>query len=149
MMQTINSYIYDNSVVVQIPTNPSVITRNKVVYTRTINVYQGVDNLIKLKIQNQDQKPADVADTTLVFTIVDDYVLNNASAVFSTNVTISNVTTAIGEVVIPQANVDLLTREHYTYSISYTSGNLTLPAYVDDNWGASGQLQVIRNSFPA
>ena len=148
-MQTINSYIYDNTIVAQLATDPEIVTRNRNVYTRTINIYQGVDNLLKVKIQNQDQRPADVSNTTLVFTIIDDYVLNNSAAVFSTNVTISNVSTAIGEVVIPQANVDLLTRDHYLYSISYTAGNLTLPAYVDDNWGATGQLMVVRNGFPS
>lgn len=147
-MQQINSYIYDNSILVQVSTDDEIEQRNRVVYTRTINCYQGVDNLIKVKVQNSDQKPYNISDTTLVFSVIDDYVTSNANIIFQTNVTVSNATTGTGTVIIPQANIALFTRDQYIYSIYYTSGNLNLPAYVDDNYGAQGQMVVISTAFP-
>jgi hypothetical protein len=147
-MQQINSYIYDNTVLVQIATDPDIEQRNRVVYTRTIKCYQGVDNLIKVKVQNQDQKPYNVSGMEIVFSVMDSYVTSNANVIFQTNVTISNATTGTGTVLIPRQDINGFDRDQYIYSIYYTSGNLQFPAYVDDNFGAQGQMQVISTSFP-
>lgn len=147
-MQQINSYIYDNTILVQVATDPDIEQRNRVVYTRTINCYQGVDNLIKVKVQNQDQKPYNITDTTLVFSIIDDFVTSNANVIFQTNVTVSNAITGTGTVLIPRDNINGFTRDQYIYSIYYTSGNLQFPAYVDDNYGAQGQMVVVSTSYP-
>jgi hypothetical protein len=148
-MQQINSYIYDNTILVQIATDPDIEQRNRVVYTRTINVYQGVDNLIKVKVQNQDQKPYNLTNVTpLVFSIIDDYVTSNANVIFQTNVTVSNATTGTCTVLIPRDQVNAFERDQYIYSIYYTSGNLQFPAYVDDNWGAQGQMFVVSTAYP-
>lgn len=147
-MQQINSYIYDNTILVQVSTDLDVEQRNRVVYTRTIKCYQGVDNLIKVKVQNGDQKPVDVTGTTLVFSVIDDYVTSNANVIFQTNVTISNATTGTGSVLIPRDNINAFEREQYLYSIYYIDGNIQFPAYVDDNWGAQGQMQIIGTAYP-
>lgn len=148
-MQQINSYIYDNTILVQIATDPDIEQRNRVVYTRTLTCYQGVDNLIKVKVQNQDQKPYNIGSTTLVFSIIDDYVTSNATIVFQTNVVVSNANTGIGTVTIPQANIAQFERDQYIYSVYYTSGNLQLPAYVDDNYGATGQMFISNTAYPS
>ena len=147
-MQQINSYIYDNTILVQVDTDPDIIQRNRVVYTRTIKCYQGVDNVIKVKVQNQDQKPINIASTTLVFSVIDDYVTANANIVFQTNVTVSNAATGTGTVLIPRQNINGFTRDQYIYSIYYTHGNLQYAAYVDDNFGAQGQMQVVSTAYP-
>lgn len=148
-MQQINTYIYDNTILVQIATDPEIIQRNRVVYTRTINVYQGVDNVIKVKVQNQDQKPYNLANIqALVFSVIDDYVTSNANVIFQTNVVVSNATTGTGTVTIPVANVNQFERDQYIYSIYYTSGNVNYAAYVDDNWGAQGQMFVVSTAYP-
>ena len=117
-------------------------------YTRTIKCYQGVDNLIKVKVQNQDQKPYNIGSTTLVFSVIDDYVTSNANVVFQTNVIVSNANTGIGTVTIPRDNINGFTRDQYIYSIYYTSGNLQFPAYVNDNYGAQGQMQIVSTAYP-
>lgn len=148
-MQQINSYIYDNTILVQIATDPDIEQRNRVVYTRTITVYKGVDNVIKVKVQNQDQKPYNLSNVQpLVFSVIDDYVTSNANVIFQTNVVVSNVTTGTGTVTIPVANVNQFERDQYIYSIYYTSGNVNYPAYVDDNWGAQGQMAVVSTAYP-
>ena len=147
-MQQINSYIYDNTILVQVDTDPDIIQRNRVVYTRTITCYQGVDNLIKVKVQNQDQKPYNISNSTLVFSVVDDYVGANANVIFQCNVTVSNAVTGTGTVLIPRDNINGFERDQYTYSVYYTSGNLQFAAYVDDNYGASGQMVIQGAAYP-
>jgi hypothetical protein len=148
-MQQINTYIYDNTILVQIAADPEIEQRNRVVYTRTITCYKGVNNVIKVKVQNQDQKPYNLANVQpLVFSVIDDYVTSNANVIFQSNVTISNATTGIGTVTIPTANVNVFERDQYIYSIRYTSGNVKYAAYVDDNWGAQGQMFVVSTAYP-
>jgi hypothetical protein len=148
-MQQINTYIYDNTILVQIATDPEIEQRNRVVYTRTITCYKGVDNVIKVKVQNQDQKPYNLANVQpLVFSIIDDYVTSNANVIFQSNVTISNAATGIGTILIERDNVNAFERDQYIYSMYFTNGNLQMPAYVDDNWGAQGQMFVVDTAYP-
>ena len=106
-MQTIISYYYDNTVTIQFDIDStclipvSISQRNRVVYTRPIKIYKGITNIVKIAVQNADQKPIDITGHTLVFNIVDDYVFANANVVYSTNVTISNASVGLGYVAIP------------------------------------------------
>lgn len=144
-MSVITSYLYDNKITVQIlDDDPTIKTRNRIVYSRPVKVYQGVDNVITLQFKNNDQKAANIAGKTFTFSLTANV---GNTAVWSTTATISNVSTAIGSVTIDQANVANLTQEYYNYTVTYNSGGLTLPTYVDDNWGAAGQLQVISSVF--
>jgi hypothetical protein len=61
-MQKIQSYLYPNRVIL-LADLAGFTVENKVVYARTIKIYQGVDNVIELDIQNADQKRIDL--TTL------------------------------------------------------------------------------------
>ena len=148
-MQQINSYIYDQWVLVQVTTDPEVKQRNKVVYTRPIQIYKGVDNILKIKVQNGDQKPVDVSTYSLTFNIVDDYVTANASVVLSAAVTIANAAAGLGTVTLSSNDIEVLDRESYNYAVVVNTGSANIAAYVDDNYGASGQLIVGLTDYPA
>lgn len=145
-MTAITSYLYDNKIIVQIlDDDPSIKTRNRIVYSRPIKVYTNIDNIITLQFRNNDQKPANVVGKTFTLSLTANV---GNTAIWSTVANISNITTATGTVVLDQANVANLTQEYYNYTVKYTgNGNLILPTYVDDNWGAAGQLQVISSVF--
>jgi hypothetical protein len=142
----ITSYLYENIIEVQVlDDDPTIKTRNRIVYSRPVKVYKNIDNIITIQFRNNDQKPANVVSRSFTFALTDSNV-----TVWSTTANISNVTTAVGTVTLDQANVANLTQEYYNYTVSYTGtavGNLTLPAYTDDNWGAVGQMQVISNVY--
>jgi len=147
-MQQINSYIYDNLVVVQLDTDPDIIQRNRVVYTRTLQIYKNSSNVIKVKVQNQDQKPVNVTGHDFYFQIIDDYASANATPVYRGLVTFSNATVGTGYVVINGCDLTQLDRDQYTYSV-YTPtcwGNVA--TYVDDNYGAQGQIFVNDDAYP-
>lgn len=144
-MHHISSYLYDNRILVLLlDEDPNLSTRYRIVYSRIVKVHEGVDNLVTVNFKNSDQKAANIVGKTFTFNLAAN--VGNTS-IWSTPITISNVARAVGTVVIDQANIANLGQEFYNYTISYSSGNLTLPAYVDDNWGAAGQLQIIKGSF--
>lgn len=144
-MHHISSYLYDNRITVLLLDEDATLkTRYRIVYSRTVKAYDNVDNVITINFKNSDQKAANIAGKTFTFNLTANV---GNTAVWSTPVTISNATTAVGTVTLDQANIANLTQEYYNYTVSYTYGNLTLPAYVDDNWGAAGQLQIIKHLF--
>ena len=59
-MITVKAYIYPNTAEVQV-FDPSIFTtRNRIMYSRPIKVYQGIDNPIQVIVRNQDQKSVDL-----------------------------------------------------------------------------------------
>jgi hypothetical protein len=147
-MQQINSYIYDNSVLVQYDVDPEIMQRNRVVYTNTLQIYKGIDNILKIKVQNADQKPVNITGFTLTFNMVEDYVFANATTVLSTNVTIVNANAGLGTVTISSLNMVQLTAEQYNYNVKINNGTANIAAYVDDNYGAAGQIMVSSAAYP-
>ncbi len=145
-MPLITSYLYENIIEVQVLDNdPTIKTRNRIVYSRPVKVYKNIDNIITIQFRNNDQKPANITSRDFTFALTDGNV-----TVWSTTANITSITTSVGTVTLDQANVANLTQEYYNYTVSYTGtavGNLTLPAYTDDNWGAAGQMQVISNVY--
>ena len=55
-MISIQTYLYNQTVDVQILESEIFTVRNRAVYVRPIKLYQGIDNPVVVKIKNQDQK---------------------------------------------------------------------------------------------
>jgi len=147
-MQQINSYLYDNTITVQYDIDLDVEQRNRVVYTRDIQIYKGIDNILKIKVQHADQKPVNITGYTLTFNIVDAYVTGNASTVLTSNVTVTNANIGTGTVTVTSLDMVQLDRDRYYYNVKINNGSANIAAYVDDNYGAAGQLVVGNYEYP-
>lgn len=153
-MQTIQSYYYDNDIEIQFDIEANclilsqLIQRNYFVYTRTLQLYKGVTNILKVAVKNSDQKPLDITGNELVFNIVDDYVFANANVVLSANVTITNASIGTGYVAIPALDLVQLEREQYNYNIKIRTCWGNVASYIDDNYGAAGQIFVSDSAYP-
>lgn len=153
-MQTITSYYYDNKIDVQFDITGSCLIlvdlpeRNRIVYTRTIKMYKNVTNVLKIEVKNSAQKPIDITGHTLTFNLVDDYVFANANTILSTNVTISNASAGLGYVVIPGLDLVQLDREQYNYNIKINTCWGNVASYIDDNYGAAGEVFISDSAYP-
>jgi hypothetical protein len=58
-MQKVQSYLYPNRIIL-LADVAGFTVENRVVYARTIKIYQGIDNVIEFDIQNADQKRIDL-----------------------------------------------------------------------------------------
>ena len=117
-MQTVTNYYYDNKIEVQFDFDntclvPDIPQKDRVVYTRPIQVYKGVTNILKIEIKNADQKPVNVTGHTLTFNIVEDYVYSNANVVLSTAVEPLDFSVGTGYVALPPLDLVQLTDERY------------------------------------
>lgn len=141
-MITVKTYLYPNTVVVQVFDPTIFTTRNRVVYSRPIKVYQGVDNPIQVIVMNQDQKPVDLTGSSMLASIQDP---TNQVTVNSYPVTWANIQLGQGTFVLDRATIDSLENRFYklTFSTTVTNTDTTTPVYIDDNYGVPLDLEVL------
>jgi len=143
-MITVKAYLYPNTAEVQV-FDPSIFTtRNRVVYSRPIKVYQGIDNPIQVIIRNQDQKSVDLSAYTVEAMVQDptNQVTVNAYAVSFTQ---GNVQLGQGNFTLDNSTVSSLENRFYklTFKLTKTSDNTSSPLYIDDNYGVPLDLEVL------
>lgn len=141
-MQTIKTYLYPNKIIVQF-LDPTIFTvRNRVVYSRPITVYQGIDNPLQVVVNNQDQKTINTTGYLVQLDIQDPV---NLGSVESLAVTMVNPTKGQGTVTIPRDVVNALEQRFYKITIKLiaVATNKEQPLYIDDNYGASLDLEVL------
>lgn len=137
----IQAYLYANLVEVQIWDPAIFSTRNRVVYSRPITVYQGIDNPLQIVIKNQDQKAVDMTGYTVQLNIEDP--LNEVTA-YTIPVTFSNIALGQGSATIDTNTVNSLDQRIYKLTLKtiLTADSSERPLYIDDNYGVPLDLQV-------
>ena len=139
-MPIITSYLYENKFTVQIlEDDPTIKTRNRVVYQRPIEIYRGADNPITIFFKNQDQKPANIAGVTFTGYIID-YLKGNVVA--NCAVTISNVTAATANVMLTDSFLNTLPQNKYKLAFLKSDGNYNTPVYADDNFKVYAEMNI-------
>ena len=141
-MQTIKTYLYPNTVEVQVFDPTIFTTRNRQVYSRPIKVYQGVDNPIQVIVKNQDQKSVDLTGSTVTASIQDP---TNQVTIKSYAVTWANIQLGQGSFVFDANTIKSLEQRFYklAFSTTVTNTDVTSPMYIDDNYGVPLDLEVL------
>jgi len=137
----IQCYLYSNTVQVQI-LDPSIFTpRNRVVYSRPIIVYQGIDNPLQIVIKNQDQKAVDLTGYSVQIDIQDP--LNKLTA-YTFAVTFTDITKGQGTVILDKDTVNSLDQRIYKLTMRTINDDDSSekPLYIDDNFNVPLDLQV-------
>jgi hypothetical protein len=87
-MQEITGYLYTNWIECQLNDDPTLTTRNRIVYARPIKIYKNIDNTLKFVFKNQDQKRIHINAYTLTM-----YIFSSNS--FTGNQVVTNNTTSV------------------------------------------------------
>lgn len=141
-MQQIQSYLYPNIVEVQF-LDPSIFTtRNRVVYSRPIKVYQGIDNPLQIVVKNQDQKAIDTTGYAVQIDIQDPL---TQSSIESLAVNMTNAVKGLGTVNMPKDVVNALDQRIYKITVKMINldTNIERPLYTDGNYSAGLDLEVL------
>lgn len=140
------AYLYPNTVTVQIWDQSIFTPRNRVVYSRPVKIYQGIDNPMQIVVLNQDQKPVDLTGYSLQAEIQDPLTETTA---YSYTITFTNQSKGQGTFTVPNADVTSLEQRFYWLTLKTVAnvGNTARPVYVDDNWTAPLDLEVLPAYF--
>jgi hypothetical protein len=119
---------------------------NRVMYSRPIKVYQGIDNPVQVIIRNQDQKPVDLTGYSVSAMIqdpVNQQTMNEYAVSFSTPG--ADITKGFGSFTLDQGTLNNLENRTYklTFSTTLLSGPTTTPLYIDDDYGVPLDLFVL------
>lgn len=141
-MITVKAYLYPNTAEVQVFDPAIFTTRNRVVYSRPIKVYQGIDNPVQVITRNQDQKPVNLTGYSLQADVQDPI---NQVTVNSYAVQFADVTKGLGTFTIDKTTLDSLEQRIYklTFKTVRLSDNTEAPIYIDDNYGVPLDLVVL------
>jgi hypothetical protein len=141
-MITVKAYLYPNTAEVQIFDPTIFTTRNRQVYSRPIKVYQGIDNPIQVIVRNQDQKSVDLTGYTVQAQIQDP---TNQVTIHTYAVTFADITKGLGNFTLDQTTIDSLEQRFYklTFRTINVATNVNAPVYVDDNYGAPLDLEIL------
>ena len=141
-MITIKAYLYPISAEVQVFDPTIFTTRNRVVYSRPIKVYQGIDNPIQVIVKNQDQKSVDLTGYTVQASIQDP---TNQVTIETYAVTFANVSIGQGTFTLDKGTINTLENRFYklTFKTIKTSDSTEQPVYIDDNYGVPLDLEVL------
>lgn len=139
---TIKTYLYPNTVEVQVFDPAIFTTRNRQVYSRPVKVYQGIDNPVQIIIKNQDQKSVDLTGYAVQVDIQDP---TNQVTINSYAVNFSDITKGLGTVVLDRTTLDSLEQRFYklTTKTILLADNSEAPMYVDDNYGVPLDLEIL------
>lgn len=140
-MQRIQTYLYANKLEVQFLDSSSNGPRSRRVYSRSVTIYQGVDNPIQVSIKNQEQRPFNVTGYAVQANIQDPV---NRVTVESFAVVMSDASRGIGSFVINRSTSSALDQRfyHITFKAIKTLDNSEQPMYIDDNFGAPIGMEV-------
>jgi hypothetical protein len=138
----IQAYLYSNIVRVQIWDPAIFSTRNRVVYSHPIKIYQGIDNPMQVVVLNQDQKPVDLTGYLVQMDIQDPL---NEGSVESIAVAFTDIAKGRGTFTINKAVVNSLDQRFYkmTLKLIEQATNQERPLYIDANWTAPIDLEVL------
>jgi hypothetical protein len=144
-MQKIQSYLYPNRIIL-IADLAGFTVENKIVYTRTVKIYQGVNNVIEFDIQNADQKRITLGGAGLNSLKV--YVMDGSGKQLATSpytVTAMDQSThkGLATVTIPKADINGLIPQFLKYSVVDSTSNSVL--YNDSRFSALGTMELLEN----
>ena len=144
-MYTTLGYLYTQIQPVVVGIGPS-NRWNLMYYAKPIKLHKGVDNPVKFKIKNQNQKDVDVTNSTFRLFVVD---ANTKEQLLSRELTIEDAAKGIINTTITEEDLLDFTAVRYHYAIKMvdSSGN-EHPIYVDDNYSASGTMEIFDDAFP-
>lgn len=147
-MITVKAYLYSIIAEVQVYDPIIFTTRNRVVYSRPIKVYQGIDNPVQVIVKNQDQKAVDLTGYTVQADIQDP---TNQQTINSYAVTFANIQLGQGNFVLDETTLNSLENRFYklTFSLTNNTTDATVPIYIDDNYGVPLDLEILPAYYAA
>lgn len=115
-------------------------------YAKTIKLFKGIDNHVKFRIRNQNQKDVNVGASTFQLHIMEP---NGNTQLYTRMLSLEEPQRGVIKLTIPEQDLRDLEPKLYHYSLRMIDGEgVEHPVYVDDNYGAAGVIDLADNAYP-
>lgn len=119
---------------------------NRMAYAENLRLQRGIDNHIRLRLRNRDQKAVNVGESRFQMIVTDPI---TAREKFTVILYPKDAVRGIVEATITAAQMSQLDRALYHYGVLMTDVEQRVwPVYVDDNFGSTGVIQVVGDAYP-
>lgn len=144
-MQLIPRYLVKNKTTL-IANEAGLLTEYRPVYSRHINVFTGIDNVLDFKLLNADQKRIDLANyDSIKFQAFDE----NQSLIIEHNAVNVNQSKGLFKVTITENDLLNVKAQYLSYNIYLVdSNNNNVTTYSNAHFGGSGVIKVESSQFP-
>ena len=144
-MQLIPRYLYKNQIDV-VSNDIGFAVEYRPVYSRHINVFTGIDNVLDFKLLNADQKRIDLATyDSIKFQAFDE----NQSLIIEHNAVNVNQSKGLFKVTITENDLLNVKAQYLSYNIYLVdSNNNNVTTYSNAHFGGSGVIKVESSQFP-
>ena len=143
-MQLIPRYLVKNKTVL-VSNDTGFVTEYRPVYTRQLQVYKGIDNVLDFKLLNADQKAVNLTGYTPKFQAFDE----NKSLIIEHDGVVVDAALGLFKVTVTDNDLLNVKQQYLSYSIYLVDGNgdnkLT---YSDAHFGGCGTIYVDACQFP-
>ena len=114
-------------------------------YSKTLTVNKGVDNVLLFEFINQDQKPVNITGSSFVFRL-----LNQSGDAVLLSKEMTALSAALGrvKVVLDPADTDIITSQPASYSIVRTAGDYEQAVFTDANSSARATCNIVDSVLP-
>ena len=114
------------------------LPRTNYVYSKILKAVKGVDTVLEFQFLNQDQKPINLENTTLTFKLIGENV-----TLMSKVLTIVVPSKGKASITLTNSDLSAIESQRANYSIERTFNSLTELAYVDENAGTQGVIDIL------
>ena len=114
--------------------------RNRYVYSGILKATKGVDTVIEFQFLDQNQKPVNLESTPLTFKMIDSY---ENSTLLSKGMAVTVPEKGKATVTLSDTDLSSIDTQRAKYSVTRVKGGLTELAYVDDNAGTQGYIDIL------
>ena len=145
-MFTTLGYLYNQIHPVVLGTSSSDNRWNRMYYSKPVKLHKGVDNPVQFKIRNNNQKDVDITDSEFILSITDS---TSNKEIMNRSLAIENATKGLLSVTITEEDLREFDMNKYHYGIKMLNASgVQYPIYVDDNYSASGVIEVYNDAYP-
>jgi len=114
--------------------------RNRYMYSGILKATKGVDTVIEFQFLDQNQKPVDLESTPLTFKIIDSY---ENSTLLSKGMAVTVPEKGKATITLTDTDLSSIDTQRAKYSVTRVKSGLTELAYVDDNAGSQGYIDIL------
>lgn len=114
--------------------------RNRYMYSGILKATKGVDTVIEFQFLDQNQKPVDLESTPLTFKLISS---EDNSALLSKGMAVTVPEKGKATITLTDTDLSGIDTQRAKYSVTRVKSGLTELAYVDDNAGSQGYIDIL------
>jgi len=114
--------------------------RNRYMYSGILKATKGVDTVIEFQFLDQNQKPVDLESTPLTFKLISS---EDNSSLLSKGMAVTVPEKGKATITLTDTDLSSIDTQRAKYSVTRVKSGLTELAYVDDNAGSQGYIDIL------